>query len=157
MTRDVLPLFAGRKRTKTDLIVLHWTGGTGDHVRVRKTLKARGLSVHFVIDRDGTSWRMAKEETVCAHAKGVNTRSVGIEIVGKDGGFSQAQMIAVTDLCKELCGRFALPRQTPRERLGMALPAGFRGVCGHMHVSVTKLDPGPWVFDELERRGFLAV
>lgn len=154
--RNHLPLFTGRKRRKTDLIVLHWTGGTGDHRRVKKTLEARGISVHFVIDRDGSVWRMADVMMQCAHAKGVNGRSVGIEMVGKDGRFTGEQMDSAMLLCADLCRSLDVPMRVVHPSR-IFLPSPFRGVCGHFNVSKTKWDPGPGVLGFLSENGFRAV
>lgn len=43
-------------------------------------LKTRGLSVHFLIDNDGTIYQTLDTKHVAWHAKGVNDGSVGVEI-----------------------------------------------------------------------------
>ena len=45
-----------------------------------EVLKERGLSVHFLIDGDGTIFQLCDVSNICWHAKGVNTTSVGVEI-----------------------------------------------------------------------------
>jgi N-acetyl-anhydromuramyl-L-alanine amidase AmpD len=71
-------------RTRTDppdLIVLHWTGGEGGATQVAKTLGARGLSVHFFVDRSGVVWQYEDPvHTTTLHAGAANSRSIGIEI-----------------------------------------------------------------------------
>lgn len=91
-----------RKRTVTRLVVAHWTGGQNKAAKVYETLKTRrdpktgrllDLSVHFVVNPDGSVWQMADADMRCAHAGSVddsdhdghqesgNAESVGIEIV----------------------------------------------------------------------------
>lgn len=73
---------AARARTASpDLLVLHDTAGEGDGAQVHRTLSARGLSIHFVVDRAGVVWQFLDPAThFAAHAgKGNNSRSVGIE------------------------------------------------------------------------------
>ena len=43
-------------------------------------LKQRGLSVHFCIENDGTIYQTLDLKHIAYHAKGVNTKSVGVEI-----------------------------------------------------------------------------
>jgi N-acetyl-anhydromuramyl-L-alanine amidase AmpD len=64
-----------------DLAVLHWTGGIRPPQGVAQTLLARRLSVHFVVGADGEVVQFASLDRRCAHAGGVNDRSIGIEVV----------------------------------------------------------------------------
>lgn len=131
--------FPGLKpRRRTDLIVLHWTGGEGGAERVHRTLRERGLSVHFVIDQLGHITQHCDADTLAAHAKGMNDRSVGVEIVnradanqngmpprpllkerinGRDityTAFLPAQVRAAISLCLSLCEAYGLPFDVPR-------------------------------------------
>lgn len=62
-------------------IMIHHTGGDGDGAgNVFNTLhNQRGLSVHFVIDDDGTIWQFLDCAEKAWHAGGHNNISVGIE------------------------------------------------------------------------------
>jgi len=66
-----------------DLGVIHYTAAENSAPQVFRTLSYRGLSVHFVVDRDGIIHQFADPaNTRCSHAGGrANTRSVGIEVV----------------------------------------------------------------------------
>lgn len=73
-----------RLRTRVspvDLVVVHDTGGEGGGRRVYRTLLARRLSVHFLVDRAGLVWQYCDPATsVAAHVGPGNGRSVGIEV-----------------------------------------------------------------------------
>lgn len=65
-----------------DMIVIHSTGsdnlnGTIDWFNNPNSK----VSAHFVIDKDGTVYKLVKINDVAWHARGCNSRSVGIEIV----------------------------------------------------------------------------
>jgi len=63
--------------------VMHWSGGDRDAQDVYDTLAQRGLSIHFILDREGTIWQCADPASVvCAHVgSGPNAISWGVEIV----------------------------------------------------------------------------
>ncbi len=81
------------KRSVTRIIVAHWTGGQGKAPQVFRTLQQRHLSVHFVINPDGTIYQHCDADMRCAHAGSLddgdhdghqlsgNAESIGIEIV----------------------------------------------------------------------------
>jgi N-acetyl-anhydromuramyl-L-alanine amidase AmpD len=62
-------------------IVLHTTGGIRPPRGVFETLKARRLSVHYIVGSDGEVLQTAPHSLVCLHAGKVNAWSVGIECV----------------------------------------------------------------------------
>jgi len=70
------------RERSTDLGVIHYTAGEGSGPQVHRVLKARGLSCHFVVDRDGVIYQFVDPANYrCAHAGGrANDRSVGIEV-----------------------------------------------------------------------------
>ncbi len=82
-------------RKHTDFIVIHCTATPLDMDigarEIDRWHRARGffrIGYHFVIRRDGTVEQGREVNTVGAHAKGINDRSVGIALVGgvaKDG------------------------------------------------------------------------
>lgn len=77
-----------RKRTlPIQMGVMHWTAAENPAARVHETLHARGLSIHFILDRDGAIYQCADPAlVVCSHAgRGVNDISWGVEIVNYGG------------------------------------------------------------------------
>lgn len=159
------------KRRETKAVVLHHTGGEGDSAQVHRTLVQRGLSVHFTIDRELLITQHCDADRLCAHAKGYNVASIGIEIVNAAGktagtygrpvlrenvhgrdivqaGFLPAQITAALALVKVLCAAHGLPLSVPmrgRDVLSTVMDqqemADFRGVCGHLNVDRQKVDP----------------
>jgi len=99
------------------------------------------VSAHYVIDRDGTTYRCVPDELRAWHAgaseldgrANVNDFSLGIELAGfAVGNYTAHQIDAVVDLCIDLCRRY--PAITVARIVGhqdIAIPVG------------RKTDPGP--------------
>lgn len=62
-------------------LTIHWTGGEGKAPAVTKTLKDSGLSVHFVVDPDGSVTQLADLNTRCSHCGVGNSYFIGVEVV----------------------------------------------------------------------------
>ena len=106
-----------------DMLVMHYTGmqsGAAAIERLRDPV-AR-VSSHYVVEEDGTIWRLVPEERRAWHAgishwRGhdvLNGRSIGIEIVnpGHEWGyrpFPALQMAAVCELALGLLSRHVIP------------------------------------------------
>lgn len=121
-----------------DTIVLHYTAAD-----LKPSLEhlcdPRGtnrVSAHYVIDRDGTIYRLVPESKRAWHAgvsrwkgrKDINNTSIGIEIINLGTEeYPDAQIEAVIDLCKDIMRRHNICN-----------------IVGHSDVSVgRKIDPGP--------------
>jgi hypothetical protein len=110
--------FETRKKPRTvDRIVIHITDATttGSTVSWFQNTKAR-VSAHFVVGQDGEVVQMVRLADVAYHAKGANTRSIGIEHVakapsGSSAGLhpSPAQYAASAKLVRWLCDRLGIP------------------------------------------------
>lgn len=104
-------------------IVLHWTGGAtmesawatfaptilsgrGD-VAVGGTLN---VSAHFLIDRDGSIYRLMPDTWMARHCIGLNHSSIGVENVGDGGAWplTPAQVAANADLIRYLSTKHAI-------------------------------------------------
>ncbi|MDP9196173.1 MAG: N-acetylmuramoyl-L-alanine amidase [Pseudomonadota bacterium] len=136
------------------ILLVHYTGmKTGQAALDRLCDPAAQVSTHYVIDEDGTVYRLVDENRRAWHAgKGtwqgqddINSRSVGIELVnpGHRYGyrpFPQIQVEAFRTLGREVMARHGIP------------PAG---VLGHSDIApLRKEDPGelfPW--EALSREG----
>lgn len=70
---------SGNRSPSIDKIVVHWDGCLNS-AQCAKVLKNRGLSAHFCIDSDGTIYQLMDTNHVAWHARGVNSKSIGIEI-----------------------------------------------------------------------------
>jgi N-acetyl-anhydromuramyl-L-alanine amidase AmpD len=161
---------------KVTQVILHWTGGEGSALRVFQALDARHLGVHYVVDSGGLVWQMCDEEHAAYHAGGGNERSIGVEIVCSGIGvvkgrkqyaatchgrrlvvsdYYDRQNAAVIGLVESIVARHGLPRRVPMTFAGV-LPGVERweGVCGHLHWSARKTDPGPRIFERLMEAGY---
>ena len=130
-----------------DMLILHYTGmkTARDAIDRLRDPQAR-VSSHYVVDEDGTVYRLVPEHLRAWHAgisywrgrTGLNDVSVGIEIVnpGHEWGyrpFPPAQILAVTALSQAILARHPIPA---------------RNVVAHSDVAPDrKQDPGelfPW-------------
>ena len=106
-----------------DTVLLHYTGmrsATAALERLRDT--AEKVSAHYVIDEDGTVYRLVREEHRAWHAgvaswagaTDINGRSIGIELVnpGHEWGyrpFPEAQMLSLVTLARAILSRYRIP------------------------------------------------
>lgn len=112
---------AADSRIEPHVIVLHYTGGSSwkatwryfDRTRLeagRAALRRGGevnVSAHFLVDRDGTIYRLLPETTMARHCIGLNHVAIGIENVG-DGArwpLTAAQVEANAALVRDLAQR----------------------------------------------------
>jgi N-acetylmuramoyl-L-alanine amidase len=125
-----------------DMLILHYTGmKTAGAAIDRLRDPEAAVSSHYVVDEDGTVFRLVPEERRAWHAgvsywrghAALNARSVGIEIVnpGHEWGyrdFPVLQLAAVCDLCLTILARHMIPA---------------RNIVGHSDVAPDrKEDPG---------------
>jgi N-acetylmuramoyl-L-alanine amidase len=112
-----------------DMLILHYTGMESANAALeRLCLPEAQVSAHYLVDEDGTIWRLVPEERRAWHAgisswrgrSDVNGASIGIELVnpGHEGGyraFPEAQMAALEELSQAILSRHPIP---PRHVLG---------------------------------------
>lgn len=108
------------------IVVLHYTAGPsakGTHryfsnleiEPARAQLRAAGrvnVSAHFLVDRDGTIYRLVPETTMARHCIGLNHNAIGVENVG-DGDrhpLTDAQVEADAALIRHLAARYPIRR-----------------------------------------------
>jgi N-acetylmuramoyl-L-alanine amidase len=145
--RDLPSPNHGPRAAAIDMLVLHYTGMASAQEALRRlTSRGSSVSAHYLIDEDGTVWRLVPEELRAWHAgvsfwrgrRDINSASIGIELVnpGHEFGyreFPEAQIAALETLARDLIGRHKIP---PRH------------VLGHSDVApARKQDPGerfPW-------------
>jgi N-acetylmuramoyl-L-alanine amidase len=115
------PNFNDRK-APIDILLLHYTGmRTAQAAIDRLRDPVAEVSAHYVVDEDGTTYRLVAEENRAWHAgasywqgaRDINARSIGIEIVnpGHEFGyrpFPQPQMRAVLELAQGIVVRHAI-------------------------------------------------
>jgi N-acetylmuramoyl-L-alanine amidase len=132
-----------------DHLVLHYTGmKSAGEALARLCDPVAKVSSHYVVDEDGTVYRLVEEVNRAWHAgvsfwrgvRGLNDRSIGIEIVnpGHEWGyraFPGVQIEAVLALCQGILSRHPIPA---------------RNVVGHSDIATDrKQDPGekfPWAW-----------
>lgn len=131
LTADYLRYHVGDEAISGDLeadvtmvprvIVLHWTGApkakstwwSFDPVRHGANVdpeRAVNLSTQFLVDRDGTIYRLFREDWVGRHTIGLNHLAIGIENVG--GGrrwpLTEAQVDADAALVRHLAAKYPI-------------------------------------------------
>lgn len=134
-------------RRPVDMVVLHYTGmPTAAAALQRLTDPQSKVSSHYMIDEDGTIYRLVPEDKRAWHAglafwrgvRDVNARSIGIELVnpGHEFGYREfpvVQLDALIALLKDIASRYEI------------MPGNY---VGHSDVAPTrKEDPGelfPW-------------
>jgi hypothetical protein len=106
------------------VIVLHYTAGgsaegtfhyfSGNRMEAaRPQLAAAGdvnVSSHFLVDRDGTIYRLVPETKMARHCIGLNHIAIGVENVGDEHKWplTDAQVEANARLVRYLAGRFPI-------------------------------------------------
>lgn len=105
------------------MVILHWTGTESfgaawntfnpeTLAKERKDIAGGGslnVSAHFLVDRDGTIYRLMPEDRMARHAIGLNWCAVGVENVGGAGGkddLTEDQAEADAWLVRRLKARF---------------------------------------------------
>ncbi|HJU15667.1 MAG TPA: N-acetylmuramoyl-L-alanine amidase [Stellaceae bacterium] len=105
------------------MLVLHYTGmQSAEAALLRLCDPAARVSAHYLVDEDGTIWRLVPEARRAFHAgiscwrgeTDLNHVSIGIEIVnpGHEWGyrpFPPVQMAAVAQLCGAILARHPIP------------------------------------------------
>ncbi len=112
-----------------DMLILHYTGMPSAAAALERLCSPEAqVSAHYVVEEDGTVWRLVPEEGRAWHAgvsawagrRDINDRSIGVELVnpGHEFGyrdFPEAQMAALEALCRDILARHPIP---PRQVLG---------------------------------------
>jgi N-acetylmuramoyl-L-alanine amidase len=108
---------------RIDMLVLHYTGMQSSAAALDRLCDPTArVSAHYVVEEDGTIWRLVPEMRRAFHAglscwggeRDLNFVSVGIEIVnpGHEWGyrpFAESQMAAVERLCRDILSRHPIP------------------------------------------------
>lgn len=118
------PNYASRgEPPRIDMLVIHYTGMRSAEAAIERLCDpATRVSAHYVVEENGTIWRLVPEARRAFHAgascwedeRDLNAVSLGIEIVnpGHEWGyrrFPDAQMTSVELLCRELISRYSIP------------------------------------------------
>jgi len=106
-----------------NMLVLHYTGMQSAEAALDRLCDPEAkVSSHYLVDEDGTVWRLVPELQRAFHAgiscwqgeNDLNYVSIGVEIVnpGHEWGyreFCEPQMSAVETLCKDILSRYRIP------------------------------------------------
>lgn len=166
------------RRSPVAGVVWHWSAGPNGPDAVVRTLRQRGLSIHFVIGRDGAVLRCADPKTtVCYHAGSrANERFIGVEICNPGIGspaksqrsavtasahgkvftaldFTDAQYAAVIQLADELSDGFGIPKVCA-PGTDVIDVRNYSGHVEHIHVSRRKIDCGGLIMHRLRAHGY---
>ena len=109
---------------RIDMMVLHYTGMANAAAALDRLCDpAARVSAHYLVEENGTIWRLVSDERRAFHAgrscwageNDLNHVSIGIEIVnpGHEWGyrpFPEEHMTAVERLCHDLVLRYPIPR-----------------------------------------------
>jgi hypothetical protein len=107
----------GGPRQKTVAAIMHHTGGRGLEATVR-TLQSRGLSYHYLIDRDGRIVQTLPDNLVAWHAHPndkkpslTNSNTLGIATVAKDDSdLTPEQISSAVTLEDALAKKYGFPK-----------------------------------------------
>jgi len=117
------PNFDSREGHAVDMLILHYTGmKTAQEALGRMQSPEAKVSAHYMVDEDGSLYRLVEEDRRAWHAglsswrgeSNINQRSIGIEIQnpGHEFGyrpFPAAQMKMVAWLCRDILSRHEIP------------------------------------------------
>jgi N-acetylmuramoyl-L-alanine amidase len=106
-----------------DMLVLHYTGMVSAEAAIERLCDPEAkVSAHYVVEENGTIWRLVPERLRAFHAglscwegkTDLNAVSLGIEIVnpGHEWGyrpFTETQMVSLERLCRNLISRHSIP------------------------------------------------
>ena len=106
-----------------DMLVLHYTGMRSAAEALDRLCSTEAkVSAHYLVDEDGSTWRLVAEERRAWHAgvsswsgrRDINGASIGIELVnpGHENGyraFPEPQMAALEELCRDIIARHPIP------------------------------------------------
>jgi N-acetylmuramoyl-L-alanine amidase len=111
-----------QRNAPVDILLLHYTGMQSAQAALDRLCDAKAkVSAHYVVDEDGTTYRLVEEDFRAWHAgaacwagmRDINARAIGIEIVnpGHEFGyraFPMRQMESVLTLAREIVARHAI-------------------------------------------------
>jgi N-acetyl-anhydromuramyl-L-alanine amidase AmpD len=128
-----------------DTIVLHHTA-TSTAEKTEEVLKERGVSAHYIIDKEGNIKNIVPLERTAYHAgckvdenkcvdiyKDINQRSIGIEIVNtgqETDKFTDKQYEKVKELIAQITEEYSIPKDKDH-------------ILGHYQITTDKWDPSP--------------
>ena len=142
---------ASRVEGDIDAIVIHHCGGNAAGCIRELTTGSRQVSAHFVVDKKGKVTKIVNTEDVAYHAKGYNSKTIGIETEGSGGSdLTPAMYLSLAKLVNELSDNYNIPKTHPIEDFYSPPASGIRGVVSHQQFAYTKwrkTDPAGFDWD----------
>ena len=143
------PNFDNQKRPikSVKIIVFHYTGMQSERESLIRLCNPKfKVSCHYLIGRNGSIYRMVKENDIAWHAgeshwgkyKNLNKNSIGIELVNKGHqfgytNFTKKQLISLLKITKKIIKKYKIKK---------------KNIIGHSDIAPSrKIDPGekfPW-------------
>ena len=115
----------GSKRSKVTEIIVHATGGpfcqggkvvfspSGTGESIKKFFEKSGaVSIHYIVDRDGSVLKSVPEDEVAIHAVAHNENAIGIELINHGDGrdaYPDVQVQALGKLIRGIQQRWNIP------------------------------------------------
>ncbi len=149
------PNISGRHGSKIDTLVIHHTGGKFPGCAAWLCNKESRVSAHYVLNRKGEIYQLADNKFATWHAgrsgfdynddgtisdqeKGMNRRSIGIELESYGYEYTTEQMESLKGLCLQLLYDYNIP---------------VKRVLGHKEIveNNRKWDPGNFDMDFFRR------
>lgn len=121
INRDFYGCFGKLKhRSNPTAIVIHHTC-TSSHKRTRQSLKSKGYSTHFEVEKDGTIYQYADPgKDMCCHCGSSNFTTIGIDVTHVENAeWPEEQIKSVSWLVNMLCIRYAIPQKVHEELSGI--------------------------------------
>tara|TARA_B100000029_G_C17348171_1_gene877804 strand:+ start:183 stop:893 length:711 start_codon:yes stop_codon:yes gene_type:complete len=151
ITKYYSPNFNLKKRSSKTItsIIIHYTGMQSERESLKRLTSFRSkVSCHYLINRNGTIYRLVEDQNIAWHAgksmwgryKNLNKNSIGIELVNKGHrygyqAYTKIQIKKLIDLCKNLKKKYKIKNKL---------------ILGHSDVApLRKIDPGekfPWAY-----------
>jgi N-acetylmuramoyl-L-alanine amidase len=143
------PNFNAQKRSIKSIkaIIIHYTGMQSERESLIRLCSPKfKVSCHYLISRNGTIYRLVKENKIAWHAgrsrwgnfKNLNKNSIGIELVNKGHqfgyiNFTKKQLISLIKISKNIIKKYKIKK---------------KNIVGHSDIApLRKIDPGekfPW-------------
>jgi N-acetylmuramoyl-L-alanine amidase len=143
------PNFDSKKRSikSIKIIVFHYTGMQSERESLIRLCNPKSkVSCHYLVGRNGTIYRLVKENKVAWHAgkshwrnyKNLNKNSIGIELVNKGHkfgytNFTKKQLTSLLKITKSIVKKYKIKN---------------KNIVGHSDIApLRKIDPGekfPW-------------
>jgi len=116
------------------LVIVHHTasGSASLNAILRFFRMSEAVSIHYVVGKQGEVVQMVPEDKVAWHVgvsefgqmKDLNRCSIGIEVLSSGKDYTDAQRVAVWELCRDIMSRNKIPPYKVLRHADVARPIG---------------------------------